>query len=75
MSQSTSLLARSPLGMGQGCWLLDFHIRGADGQSKDSMQLKSGKHGDKVIDRTLAQSCNAMSQQLVCSRVLLRIQQ
>lgn len=75
LSQSTSLPARSTRGMGQGCWLLGFHIRGANGQSKDSMQPKSGKHGDKVIDTTLAQPCNAVSQQLICTWVLLRIQQ
>lgn len=65
LSQSTFLPARSTWGMGQGCWLLGFHIRGGDGQSKGRMQPKSGKHGDKVIDTTLAQSCNAMSQQLI----------
>lgn len=69
------LPARSTRGMGQGCWLLGFHIRGANGQSKDSTQPKSGKHGDKVIDTTLAQPCNAVSQQLICTWVLLRIQQ
>lgn len=31
-----------------------FHIRVTDSQSKDSMQLEFGKHGNMVLDRDLA---------------------
>lgn len=49
-------ISRSKKHLGDGARVLtaELYVRGTDGQSKDSMQLEFGRHGNKVIDRNLA---------------------